>query len=191
MFGEQPRPRFPTVTDAILHQVATNPQALAAVDLTTANPGNTAVNSTAASWRRQITYAELSARSKRVARELRALGVQPGTRIPLVVKRSIDMLVGLTAVLACGCQYVPLDGGVVPDSTLKFVVEQAVSGSGETRGVVLVMSSTKHRFQGWESVRAVSIDELDYPEEGAEEVVSLAKPEHGCYVIYTSGEFSQ
>jgi amino acid adenylation domain-containing protein len=184
-FGEQAQPRFPTVTEAILHQVATNPQALAAIDLSTTV--GTVDNSTATPWRKQITYEDLSARSRRVASELRAMGVQPGTRIPLVVKRSIDMLVGLTAVLACGCQYVPLDGGVVPDSTLKFVVEQAVKGSGGAGGVVLVMSSTKHRFQGWESVRAVSIDELDYTGPAGDELVSLAEPEHGCYVIYTSG----
>lgn len=170
-FGQQTTPTFQTVVEAFAHHVERSPHTLAAIDLTSGS--------------KEITYRDLSSRSQHLAYKLRQQGVRPGMRVPLVVKRGIDMLVGITAILACGSQYVPLDGGVVPDSTLRFVVEQTAADSG----VVLVLKSTKHRFEGWGSVKTVCIDEVDHDEESGldatEEIV--VKPDHGCYVIYTSG----
>ena len=69
--------------------------------------------------RRELSYHELASRVQSLATQLQELGVGPGTRIPLVVKRGMEMVVGIWAVLSCGAQYVPLDGGVVPESTIR------------------------------------------------------------------------
>lgn len=191
-FSDGPRQAVPfsTVTAAFFHQARTQPSRPAARDLT---------SKTSAAGR-EVTYATLARRARLLAAKLRRLGVQPGDRVPLVVKRGVEMLVGIVAVLACGAQYVPLDGGVVPDSTLRVVLRQA----GER--LALVLPSTEYR------VRAVSVDCVtvvipvvegaeaeaeaererlgEYDKAAAEEgFVDLARPELGCYVIYTSGEF--
>ncbi|KAJ0162580.1 Linear gramicidin synthase subunit C [Colletotrichum tanaceti] len=174
--GQGPRikSRYPTVTAAFYHHAETRPHVTAARDLS-------------ARQTREITYGDLAARANQLSRKLTGLGVKPGDRVPLVVKRGIDMLVGIVAVLSCGAQYVPLDGGVVPDSTLRFVLEQA---GGKH---VLCLQSTKHRFETLGcSCETLVIDEVDMGEsqETPQALVchDLAEPEHGCYVIYTSGK---
>lgn len=176
MFGPRSTPRFSTVTAAFYHHVLTNPEVVAARDFTSVETG-------------QVTYGELAKRASRLARELRQLGVAPGDRVPLVVKRGIDMLVGIVAILSCGAQYVPLDGGVVPDTTLKHVIKQ----TGGSSSTVLVLKSTQYRVEASEVANVVVIDEDNQNEEdlysqtlGLED---LAEPDHGCYVIYTSGMY--
>ncbi|KAK6225436.1 AMP-binding enzyme [Colletotrichum tabaci] len=173
-FAQGPRikSRYPTVTAAFYHHAETQPHVTAARDLS-------------AQQIREITYGDLAARANQLSRKLTGLGIKPGDRVPLVVKRGIDMLVGIVAVLSCGAQYVPLDGGVVPDSTLRFVLEQA---GGKH---VLCLKSTKHRFEtlGCSCETLVIDEDLGESEETSQARVyhDLAKPEHGCYVIYTSG----
>ncbi|KAI6779308.1 uncharacterized protein J7T54_001038 [Emericellopsis cladophorae] len=177
MFGPESHPRFSTITDAFKHQVLTNPDSLAAVSLSAAHKFE------------EITYRALSNRAARLAVEMRRLGVRPGDRVPLVVKRGIHMLVGIIAVLSCGAQYAPLDGGVVPDSTLRFVVEHNCGG----RGVVLAMGMTKHRLGEFRGLSVICIDEpceLSGDESLADDLVleNFAEPDTGCYIIYTSGD---
>ncbi|KAJ2898600.1 Adenylate-forming reductase [Zalerion maritima] len=170
--GPQITSPFPTITAAFNHWAKTRPDLLAAKDLSGAS-------------RREISYAELARRARSLSSQLMELGVRPGDRVPLVVKRGIEMLVGILAILSCGAQYVPLDGSVVPDSTLNFVLDQAGSR------FVLCIKATEHRLQNMAKPCLPII--IDNDAEGY--VVSrevpllqdLASTESGCYVIYTSG----
>ncbi|GJC83630.1 adenylate-forming reductase 06235 [Colletotrichum liriopes] len=170
--GERISSRFSTVTAAFYHHAESQPDVTAARDLS-------------AQQAQEITYGDLARRANQLSRKLTSLGVQSGDRVPLVVKRGIDMLVGIVGILSCGAQYVPLDGGVVPDSTLRFVIEQA---GGKH---VLCLKSTKHRFDtlGCPCETLVIDEDLEENLETSEALPfhDLAKPEHGCYVIYTSG----
>ena len=58
---------------------------------------------------REVTYAELDARSGRLARRLAALGVGPESPVGLHVERSPEMVIGALAILRAGGAYVPLD----------------------------------------------------------------------------------
>lgn len=170
--GDRIKADFSTVTAAFYHHAVSRPDVTAARDLS-AQPTD-------------ITYGDLARRANQLSRKLTTLGVKPGDRVPLVVKRGIDMLVGLVAILSCGAQYVPLDGGVVPDSTLRFVLEQA---GGKH---VLCLKSTKHRFETLDSgsCEILVIDEEQEKGKETSQALSfqdLAEPDHGCYVIYTSG----
>ncbi|TDZ17472.1 Adenylate-forming reductase [Colletotrichum orbiculare MAFF 240422] len=170
--GQQIKASFSTVTAAFYHYAATIPDVTAARDL-------------ASPQAREITYGELAQRANQLSRKLTSLGVRPGDRVPLVVKRGIDMLVGILAILSSGAQYVPLDGGVVPDSTLRFVLEQAGGRH------VLCLNSTKHRFETLGSPCEIVLidDERDQSSKDSRILAhqDLAETDHGCYVIYTSG----
>ncbi|KAL4728384.1 hypothetical protein ACLX1H_005129 [Fusarium chlamydosporum] len=160
---------FPTVTSAFYHHARSCPDATALRDLTASS--------------KELSYRELAERAQGLAAHLIAQGVRPHSRVPLVAKRGIDMVVGILAILSCGAQYVPLDGGVVPDETIRRVLEQS-KGSA-----VLCLSSTKHRLAAHHSSHTVVvIDEIaSDPSTGKDVHVDLASPEAGCYVIYTSG----
>lgn len=166
-------PRFPTITQAFYYHAKTQPGEIAARDLST-------------SPAREITYASLAHRAIKLSRHLRSVGVSPGDKVPLVVKRGIEMLVGALAILTCGAQYVPMDGGVVPDSTLRVVLETTAAKA------VLCLNSTKHRLLGVQaSCEVLVIEEANgYTVEPQDLPVydDLAESHHGCYIIFTSGE---
>src|SRR5262245_15903014 len=56
----------------------------------------------------RLTYAELNARSNRIAHHLQRHGVSAGTCVALLLERSLDMIVALLGVLKAGGAYVPL-----------------------------------------------------------------------------------
>ncbi|MFE2035091.1 amino acid adenylation domain-containing protein [Streptomyces scopuliridis] len=56
-----------------------------------------------------LTYAELDARSDRLANRLAAYGVRAETRVAVLMERGADFVVAVLAVLKCGGAYVPLD----------------------------------------------------------------------------------
>ncbi|KAH7136202.1 AMP-binding enzyme [Dactylonectria macrodidyma] len=165
---------FPTVTAAFYNHVQNYPDVVAARDFSFQPP-------------RVTTYAQLGTFAQNLAHRLHDLGVRPGDRVPLVVTRSTEMLVGIFAILSCGAQYVPLDGGVVPDTTLKLVLKQTQAK------VALCLTSTARRVTAMEGVQCqiVLIDaELELTADDAQvatQRLDLASAEHGCYVIYTSG----
>mgnify|MGYP000741746714 CR=1 FL=1 len=57
----------------------------------------------------QLTYAQFDARANRLARELVAAGVGPDSLVGLAMRRSIDLLVSMYAIVKAGGAYVPLD----------------------------------------------------------------------------------
>ncbi|KAF4119364.1 Acyl-CoA synthetase (AMP-forming)/AMP-acid ligase II [Geosmithia morbida] len=165
---------YPTVTSSFYHHALSYPDAIAARDMSCSPP-------------RELTYLELASRAQSLAAQLRGLGVGRGQRVPILVKRGLEMVVGIWAVLSCGAQYVPLDGGVVPETTIRTVIEQS-GGS-----VVLCISSTEHRLHEIRqdvAVAPVLIDPHCRSVRGAalpDTLLDLATPDSGCYVIYTSG----
>lgn len=175
MYGPRTTVPFSTVTEAFFHFVSNHPQAIALRDLSAQDVTET-------------TYIHLFHQSYQLAQKLRDLGVTRGSRVPLLVKRGTDMIVGILAILLCGAQYVPLDGGVVPESTLRYVIEQA----GAKSCTVVTIQSVEHRLKNLDVAQAVVIDvERKGYETSPAKIPTykdLAKPEDGCYVIYTSGK---
>lgn len=163
---------FPTVTAAFFHYAASMPSVKAIRDLST-------------DVERELTYRELAIHVQALASRLRRLGVGPHQTIPLIVKRGTEMVIGILAILSCGAQYVPLDGGVVPDSTIKHVAEQC---GGQ---VVLCISSTEDRIKKLLPAMSPIVIErgstLDEAHDAPDSWIDLASPDTGCYVIYTSG----
>jgi amino acid adenylation domain-containing protein len=56
-----------------------------------------------------LTYAELDARSNRVAAGLLAAGVEPGSYVALLMERSVEAIVTVFGVLKAGAAYLPID----------------------------------------------------------------------------------
>ena len=128
---------------------------------------------------RSLSYAQLNARANRLAHRLQSLGVAPDMLVGLCVERSLEMIVGLLAVLKTGAAYVPLDPGY-PAQRLAYMLEDACPA------VLLTQSHLPMARQAL-GVPVECIDRDDfarYPD------ANLAvQPEAGnlVYVIYTSG----
>jgi amino acid adenylation domain-containing protein len=129
----------------------------------------------------RLTYGELNRRADQLARRLLPLGVAPGVLVGVCVERSVEMVVGLLAVLKAGAAYVPLDP-LYPRDRLASMLQD--SGAQ----VLLTQSS----LAGWlpdVPVRRVLLDTgAGLPADGAApEGSQRAASADLAYVIYTSG----
>jgi amino acid adenylation domain-containing protein len=142
-----------------------------------------------------LRYGELAARSSRLARRLRRLGVGPEVRVALCVERTPDMVVALLAILRAGGAYVPLDPAH-PPARLALVLEDSAPAVLVTEGRWL--ERLRSAAPGGEAAagraEGPQVVCLDRPEDwgevaDAEELPPrpAVPPEGMAYVIYTSG----
>lgn len=80
----------------------------------------------------QLTYRELNERADRLARILASHGIQRGSepetqRVGIMAERSIEMVVGMLAILKVGGAYVPIDPDY-PEERIRYLLEDSSAG---------------------------------------------------------------
>ncbi|MBW7477880.1 AMP-binding protein, partial [Paenibacillus oenotherae] len=70
----------------------------------------------------RLSYAELNARSNRLARRLRKQGVRADELVGIALERSTEMIVAILAVLKAGGAYVPIDPSY-PEERIRYTLE--------------------------------------------------------------------
>ncbi|HEV2733435.1 MAG TPA: amino acid adenylation domain-containing protein, partial [Longimicrobiaceae bacterium] len=127
-----------------------------------------------------VSYAELDARSARLANHLRGLGVGPETRVGVCLERTPELVVALLAVLKAGGAYVPLDPAY-PRERLGYMQEDA--------RVSRVLTSTSLAGVLPEGTRSLALDAVRAGVESGSAGVpeSGVLPENLSHVIFTSG----
>jgi amino acid adenylation domain-containing protein len=128
-----------------------------------------------------LTYGELNSRAEQLAGFLVKNGVAPGHIVPLVLERSIEMVVSMLAVLKAGGAYLPLDPAY-PKERIDFILAEA-----DPR-VVLTMQRFAVGF-GATKARILCVDS-DWKMIGqGSAALSQIKPSSAdlAYLIYTSG----
>ncbi|MGW5297466.1 non-ribosomal peptide synthase/polyketide synthase [Rhodococcus aetherivorans] len=132
---------------------------------------------------RTLSYTVFSSQVNRLARYLISRGIGPESPVGLCIGRSVDMLVGIYAVLQAGGAYVPLDPEHPPERTAYIlgVVEPAVVLTTEMDGKALP-----------DSVESIAIDSLELSAwsdgpVGDDERNGVLRPENTANVIFTSG----
>ncbi|MDP9785927.1 non-ribosomal peptide synthase/polyketide synthase [Pseudomonas fluorescens] len=129
-----------------------------------------------------LTYGQLDARANQLAHRLLALGVTPDQRVGIAVERSVEMIVGLLAILKSGGAYVPLDPAY-PEDRLAYMIEDS--------GIELLL--TQARLQAVLPIPAtLQTLLLDQPDAALRDAPHTcpavpSSAEHLAYVIYTSG----
>lgn len=129
----------------------------------------------------ETSYADLNARANRLAALLREQGVEPGARVGLCLRRTLDLPTAILAVLKAGAAYVPLDTGhpsgrvaeIAADAQLRVVLAHAEAGKAVSEvGAPVVMLDEV-------------CDDLAALPDGNPPLA--AGPRDIAYVIYTSG----
>ena len=132
---------------------------------------------------RSITYRELDVRANRLANHLIELGLRPRQRVCLVVHRSLEMLIGIFAILKAGCQYVPIDGGVASKEAMPHILSDT-----EAHFILCLerFQDLVNCFRGGDTTLVLlgkDVDAFCSTERARIEVASG----DGVYAIYTSG----
>ena len=135
---------------------------------------------------RQLTYRELNERSNRLARKLREKGVEADQLVAILVERSLDMVVGILAILKAGGAFVPVDPDY-PEERIRFMIE-------DSGAPLLLIQKHLHEKTDFEGTR-LELDDFVWGDSGAESTgvldASNLEPASGpndlAYVIYTSG----
>ena len=129
---------------------------------------------------RQLSYAELDARSTSLAKYLQHRGVQPEQIVAVCIERSLEMVVALLAIAKAGAAWLPLDPRF-PADRLRFML-------GDSRASLVLTQSVLRPMLA--DVAAISLDtEWDAVEKrvASVDLRPEANASHLAYVIYTSG----
>ncbi|SMR82133.1 amino acid adenylation domain-containing protein [Aliiroseovarius halocynthiae] len=106
-WGPSVTPRFATILEGFSYYAALQP------DVTAAEHQGAS-----------ITYGALDQASDRLANLLAQQGVKRGQVVGLYLQRSIEMVVGILAVMKVGAAYAPQHVGVAPIEGLKYIAKQ-------------------------------------------------------------------
>ncbi|HWI16712.1 MAG TPA: amino acid adenylation domain-containing protein [Vicinamibacterales bacterium] len=130
---------------------------------------------------KQLTYAQLSARTNQLARYLRSLGVRRESLVAIAVDRSPDLVVGLLAILKAGGAYVPIEPSY-PKTRITGMLEDAKPAVIVTQSAILADLPPS-------GARMVCLDRIgeDLDQLSTEPLTDGPVPDGLAYVIYTSG----
>ncbi|MDR6985522.1 amino acid adenylation domain-containing protein, partial [Rheinheimera pacifica] len=195
VYAESDLQRFVNIYQAVLAQLASNPDAACTLLKEAEDQHKTLPEFTADTivemFRRscdahadapaltfadtQLSYRQLDEASNKVANGLLAKGLQPGQLVGVCLQHSEDLLIALLAVLKAGAAYVPLDPNQALERQNDILADAAPAA-------VLVQA----KVAGWDdTVTQYTLAEL--PDDNPQAPASSPAPQDLAYVLYTSG----
>ncbi|MEN0135621.1 MAG: amino acid adenylation domain-containing protein, partial [Rhodococcus sp. (in: high G+C Gram-positive bacteria)] len=133
--------------------------------------------------RETLSYTEFDARANTLARHLISQGVGPESIVAVTLRRSLDQLVAIHAVVRAGGAYLPVDPGH-PRARIAHVLDSARP--------TLVLTTASDAGIVPDGLPTVRVDLLDLAAVAAHTVsdterLAPLRSDHPAYVIYTSG----
>ncbi len=128
----------------------------------------------------KLTYSEFNAKVNALANVLRDMGIKPNDYVALIAKRSIEMVLGIFAIVKSGAAYVPIDPAY-PKERIEYMLEDCKPKAVLTYGYTLDNSS----------IPVIDLSEKDVFEGNTNNPEHIVKKDDMIYVIYTSGTTGQ
>lgn len=137
-------------------------------------PGNIAVKFK----NEDISYYELLNKVSHIADVLKTENVNRGDTVAIMMKRSIDTIIAILAILKVGAAYLPIDPEY-PEQRIKFMLSDS--------GAPFLLTHSAMGYQ-MNNLKVLCIDKL-YDYGISEKIKAYEEPKHDdlAYIIYTSG----
>ena len=127
----------------------------------------------------QMTYEELNSRATVLAKTILTKTQSRNEIVGLCIERSLDMIVGMLAILKAGCAYLPIDPKY-PEQRIDFMLNDA------DVKVVLTQSKLNQLFASSDS-HLVTVDDILDSDANSDLDLPSVKESDLAYMIYTSG----
>nr|WP_309245933.1 non-ribosomal peptide synthase/polyketide synthase [Bacillus glycinifermentans] len=124
-----------------------------------------------------LTYRELNVKSNRLAKMLREKGVKPNMIVGVMAERSMEMIIGMIAVLKSGGAYLPIDPEY-PEDRIKYMLEDS--------GIHILLKKADKQINVDFTCIDMNKDVLT-DDSGTENLQHAAGSADMAYIIYTSG----
>ncbi|WP_440992928.1 non-ribosomal peptide synthetase family protein [Cysteiniphilum litorale] len=129
----------------------------------------------------QLNYAQLNAKANQLARYIRSSNtISPDDLIALYLDKSLEMIIGILAILKSGAAYLPLDPSY-PDERVKYILNDTQSS------LVLSQSHYISRLQAISKAPVISLESDCYENLSSDNLIPMSTANDLAYVIYTSG----
>lgn len=128
-----------------------------------------------------LTFMELNKKAKQLGKLLRLKGVDADTITAIIVRPSIEMVIGILGILNSGGAFLPIDPGT-PAPRVKHILDDSSTG--------LILSFTGRQYEEVKKIFAgeiVNLDETGIEKLDFHDLTIESAPSHLLYVIYTSG----
>ncbi len=127
----------------------------------------------------QLSYAHLSQKVDRLARHLKAAGVERDVTVGIVMERSLDLLIALLATMKSGGTYIPLDPHH-PAERIEIILEDG-------KPQVLLVDSLPCRLNVPASTQVLLASALLAQDADTNEPLPTVDDQSLAYIIFTSG----
>jgi amino acid adenylation domain-containing protein len=129
-----------------------------------------------------LTYSELDNRATQFAAWLQSEGVKVGECVPLIARKSPEMIVAILALMKCGAAYVPIDA-LNPKTRILKIIDRC--------GASVVLTTADAEVLSQEDCQAMVVDVQRVSTQAERLLSSYSKPKLSpidmAYMIFTSG----
>ena len=125
-----------------------------------------------------LTYRELNEKANSLANYLMKKGIQKGDIIPVVMNKSLNLIISMFAIIKCGGVYLPVAADY-PQERVDYILKNC--------NAKIALTTTKTNIINDDSVEAILIDNFDFNKYSHKNPEIELTPNDSLYIIYTSG----
>ena len=128
---------------------------------------------------KSITYERLNDKVNQLVHYLLSFDIEQDELIPICIERSVEMVVGILAILKVGGAYVPIDASY-PKERIDYILNDC------NAKIILTEKSLAEVFP-FDTNSKISLDEVSLEDYSTNNPNIITYPNQLAYVIYTSG----
>lgn len=127
-----------------------------------------------------MTYQELDEKSNQLAHFLQKNGAIEGEVIPILLDKSLEMIVSILAILKIGATFLPVDV-YYPKERIDYILRDS------NAKLLLTNNSFIHKANSVVKALSVDLDNIIYQTSSADAILQNYSPDTVAYIMYTSG----